>query len=420
MFIVNWWKKLSWSVKISWSKNACLPLLAASILIRGKVVYKNVPFIWDVVTMLEIMSSLWVTYNFIDDTLFLDTTNLSLDNFEAHRIKEIRASILLLAPLLQFFNKICIPEPGGCSIWKRSIDSHLEWLKVIWYDYKATENCAIEISWNKNFWDKIINAWFSVTSTENLIIANVLRDWKTTIKLAAIEPHVINLIDFLKLAWADIFVDYDHTIIINWVQNLNNNVWFEVVSDYIESGTFMIIAALLSREYIDIQNARIKDLYAFIEKLREAWVRIEDMWDDTVRVWRSSNLKAVSIQTNIFPGFPTDLQSPFSILMTQAEWISKIHEIMFESRLNFLVEIEKIKWHVAIMNPHEALVFWKTNLRSWETLTSWDLRAWVAMVIVALLVEWETKITNINYIKRGYSNFAEKIISLWWDIREGE
>jgi UDP-N-acetylglucosamine 1-carboxyvinyltransferase len=238
--------------------------------------------------------------------------------------------------------------------------------------------------------------------------------------LAAIEPHVINLIDFLKLAWADIVVDYDHTITINWVDNLNSNLWFNVVSDYIESGTFMIIWAMLAREYIDIENARIKDLYAFIEKLKEAWVRIEDMWDDKVRVWRSTNLKAVSIQTNIFPGFPTDLQSPFSVLMTQAEWISKIHEVLFESRLNFLVELEKIKWHVAILNPHEALIFWKTNVKAGETLTSWDLRAWVAMVIIALLIEWETKITNINYIKRGYSNFLEKIISLWGDIREEE
>lgn len=420
MFIVNWWKKLSWSVKISWSKNACLPLLAASVLIKWKVFFKNVPLIWDVVTMLEIMESLWVTHDFIDDTLFLDSSNLSMDNFDAHRIKEIRASILLLSPILHFFDKITIPEPGGCNIWKRSIDSHLEWLKTIWYSYKIKEDDTIEISWNKEYWEKIINAWFWVTGTENLIIANVLRKWQTVIKMAAIEPHVINLIDFLKLAWADIIVDYDHTITINWVDNLNSNLWFNVVSDYIESGTFMIIWAMLSREYMDIENARIKDLYAFIEKLREAWVRIEDMWDDKVRVWRSTNLKAVSIQTNIFPGFPTDLQSPFSVLMTQAEWISKIHEVLFESRLNFLVELEKIKWHVAILNPHEALVFWKTNVKAGETLTSWDLRAWAAMVIIALLIEWETKITNINYIKRWYSNFLEKIISLWGDIREEE
>lgn len=420
MFIVNWWKKLYWSVKISWSKNACLPLLAASVLIKWKVFFKNVPLIWDVVTMLEIMESLWVTHDFVDDTLFLDSSNLSMDNFDAHRIKEIRASILLLSPILHFFDKITIPEPGGCNIWKRSIDSHLEWLKTIWYSYKIGEDNTIEISWNKEYWEKTINAWFWVTGTENLIIANVLRKWQTVIKLAAIEPHVINLIDFLKLAWADIIVDYDHTITINWVDNLNSNLWFSVVSDYIESGTFMIIWAMLSMEYMDIENARIRDLYAFIEKLREAWVRIEDMWDDKVRVWRSTNLKAVSIQTNIFPGFPTDLQSPFSVLMTQAEWISKIHEVLFESRLNFLVELEKIKWHVAILNPHEALIFWKTNVKSGETLTSWDLRAWVAMVIIALLIEWETKITNINYIKRGYSNFLEKIISLWGDIREEE
>jgi len=419
MFVVNWWKKLYWNVKISGSKNACLPLLVASLLVRWKVVLKNVPYIGDVVTMLEIMWTLWVQYNFLDDTLFLDTSELSLDNFQASRIKEIRASILLLGPILHFFNKLSIPQPWGCSIWKRPIDWHLEWLKTIWYDYKYTEDdCMIEITWNKISWDKVINAWFSVTSTENLVLANVLRNWKTTIKLAAIEPHVICLINFLKLAWSDIYLDYDHTIIIEWVSSLNNNLWYEVISDYIESGTFMIIWALLSREYIDIENARIEDLYAFIEKMREAWVKIDITWNDSVRVWRSTNLKSVSLQTNIFPWFPTDLQSPFSILLTQADWVSRIHEILFESRLNFLVEIEKVKWHIAILNPHEALIFWKTNFKSWETLTSWDLRAWVAMVILALLIDWETKITNVNYIKRGYSNFLEKIRLLGWDVVE--
>ncbi len=419
MFVVNWWKKLFWTVKISWSKNACLPLLAATLLIRWKVILKNVPYIWDVMTMLEIMSSLWVTYEFSNDVLFLDTTFLSLENFSVEKIKKIRASILLLAPLLHFFGKISIPSPGWCSIWKRPIDSHLDWLKSIWFDYTVTD-CNIDIIWQEVIWDKIINAWFWVTSTENLIVANVLRNWKTTIKSAATEPHVINLIDFLRLAWADINVLFDHTIVINWVEKLNNNIWYEVVSDYIESGTFMVMWALLSREYLDIQNARIQDLYAFIEKLKEAWVKVLDLWWDTLRVWRSDSLKAVSVQTNIFPGFPTDLQSPFTILLTQAEWISKVHEVLFESRLNFLIELEKIKWHVAILNPHEALIFGKTKLKSWATLTSWDLRAWVAMVIAALLAEWETKITNIDYIKRGYSNFIEKMRALWADINEIE
>lgn len=417
MFIVNWWKNLSWKVKISWSKNACLPVLAACLLINWKITLNNVPFIWDVKTMLEIMASMWVKYEFLGDTLQLDTWNLSIDNLEMDKIKKIRASILLLAPLLHFFKKLTIPSPGGCSIGKRPIDSHLNWLKAIWYDYEVTESSIHVYGW-ENSGNITINAGFWVTWTENLIVANVLRNWVTTIKSAAIEPHVMNLVDLLRTAWADIKIRYDHTIVITWVKELKKEVEFDVISDYIESGTFMVMWALLADNYIDIENARIEDLYAFIEKLKETWVKVEDMWNDTLRVWRCDSLKPVTVQTNLYPGFPTDLQSPFTILLTQAEWISKVHEVLFESRLNFLVELEKMKWHVAILNPHEALIFGKTKLKAWASLTSWDLRAWVAMVIAAMLADWETQITNIDYIKRGYSNFVEKMTKLGADIME--
>ncbi len=419
MFLVKWWKKLSWKVKISWSKNACLPILAATLLINWKITLNNVPNIWDVKTMLEIMESMWVKYNFIGDKLFLDTSSLSIENLEMEKIKKIRASILLLAPLLHFFKKLTIPSPGWCSIGKRPIDSHLNWLKAIWYDYEVTEK-SINVYWNEVSWETIINAWFWVTWTENLIVANVLRPWVTTIKSAAIEPHVMNVVDLLRVAGADIKIRYDHTIVITWVKELKKEVEFDVISDYIESWTFMVMWALLAEDYIDIEQARINDLYAYIEKLKETWVKVEDMWNDTLRVWRCDNLKAVTVQTNLYPGFPTDLQSPFTILLTQAEWISKVHEVLFESRLNFLVELEKMRWHVALLNPHEALIFGKTKLKSWAVLTSWDLRAWVAMVIAAMLADWESQITNIDYIKRGYSNFVEKMTGLGADIREVE
>jgi UDP-N-acetylglucosamine 1-carboxyvinyltransferase len=307
--------------------------------------------------------------------------------------------------------------PGWCNIWRRPIDTHLNWLDAIWYKYKFVEE-DIVIYWKPKSGKKILNAGFWVTWTENLIVANILRQGKTIIKTAAIEPHVINLIAFLKKAGADIKVKFNHEIIIVWVKKLKADFEFDIIADYIESWTYMIIWALASKEYIDIIDARIEDLYIFIEKLKEAWVKVKQFWKDNLRVYKAKKLKWVQIQTNIFPWFPTDLQSPFAILMAKANGISKIHEVLFEWRLNFLIELEKMWANVAVMNPHEALVFWPNKLKGWATVTSWDLRAWAAMVIAWLITEWETKITNVKYIYRWYEDFVKKLKKLGASIKE--
>lgn len=420
MLIIKWQKELSWTIKVSWSKNASLPIFWASLLVKWKIKLNNVPKIWDVNTFLDILSWIWVKYNWEWNTLYLDTNNINNENLNFEKIKKIRSSIFLLSPMLYHFWKLKIPFPWWCSIWKRPIDQHLNWLEKIWYKTKF-EWDDIVINWKLVSWKKILNAGFSVSSTENLLVANVLRWWETIIKNVANEPHVMNLIDFLRQVWADIKIRYNHTIIINWVDSLKSEIEFDIISDYIESWTYMIIWALISKEYIDIENARIDDLYTFIEKLKETWVKTKKIWEDTLRVYRAKDLRSISIQTNIFPAFPTDLQSPFAILMTQAKWMSKIHEVLFESRLNFLVELEKMKCNnIAIMNPHEALIFWPNKLKWWSTVTSWDLRAWVAMVIAALIANWETRITNIEYIYRWYENFVEKLKCLWADINEAQ
>lgn len=410
MYKINTSRDLSWEVMISGSKNAALPILAASLLVRWKIKLQNVPKIGDVITFLEIIGTIWAVSRFDGNTLYLDTTHLDISGMNVDMIKKIRASILLLSPILHYFGNISIPFPGGCSIGKRPIDAHLNGLKSIGYDYEI-DDCNIKITGKPNSGDVTINAWFWVTSTENLIVANVLRPGVTTIELAAIEPHVMNLVTFLREAGADIKIRYNHTILVTGVKELKKEVQSEVISDYIESATFMVLAAITSKKYIDIKNARIEDLYAFILKLKEAGVKLEDLWNDTLRVYRSDNLKPVNIQTNIFPGFPTDAGSPFMILMTQADGVSKMHEILFEGRLNFLVELDKMRGHTAILNPHEAMIFWKMNLK-WSEVTSWDLRAGAAMVIAGLIAEWETKVTKIEYIERWYENFVEKLQKL--------
>lgn len=416
MLVIKWWKKLSWNVKISGSKNACLPIIAASLLIKWKVTLTNVPKIGDVYTFLNILEWIWVKYTFKKNTLDIDSSELKESDFDLEKIKKIRASILLLSPLLQRIWKISIPTPGWCNLWKRSIESHLSWLKDIGYSLKEKKDLLF-LKWKFDSWDIEINTWFWVTSTENLIVANVLRAWITTIKLAALEPHVMNLIDFLRKAWANISIRYDHTIIINWVKELNSDFDFEIISDYIQSGTYMIIWALASKDFITIENARIDDLYCFLEKMKEAWVKFDYLWDDKIRVYRSKKLLALDIQTNIFPWFPTDLQSPFAVLMSQADWISKIHEILFEWRLSWLIELEKMWVKVDFTNHHEAAIYWKTDLE-WAEVTSWDLRAGAAMVIAWLIASWETRVTNVEYIHRGYDNLLENLKSLWADIEE--
>ena len=416
MIKIKSWNTLSWNVKISWSKNAALPILWATLLLNGKVILKNVPKIGDVLTFLDILKWIWAEYSFKWNTLYLDTSNITSDNLDLEKIKKIRASILLLSPILYFFKNISIPVPWGCKIGKRPIDVHLNWLRNIGYDYKV-ENDGITLNWELKSWDIVLDWRFWVTSTENLIVANVLRDWITTIKQAAIEPHVMNLIDFLRKAWADIKIRYNHDIVISWVKKLTDNFEFDIVHDYIESGTFMVLWALASKDYITIENARTQDLFAFMEKLRESWVKIEELWWDIVRVYRCNNLKATSFQTNIFPGFPTDLWSPFTVLQTQADWVSNIHEILFEWRLNFLVELENLWANINIVNSHEANIIWKTPL-VWGDVTSWDLRAWAAMVIAWIIASWETRITKVEYIYRWYENFVEKLKLLWANIKE--
>ncbi len=417
MLVVKWQNKLEWTIKVSWSKNAALPILWAALLINWRVKLNRVPKIWDVNTFLEILAWIWVKYSWEGDSLIFDSSRITNENLHFEKIKKIRSSIFLLSPLLHFFWNIKIPFPWGCSIWARPIDAHLNWLETIWYKSEF-DGEEIVLGWKLETWERILNASFWVSSTENLIVANVLRDGKTIIKNAATEPHVMNLIDFFRKAWADIKIRYNHEIIITWVYGLKSNFSFDVVTDYIESGTYMVLWALASKEYIDIVDARIEDLYSFIEKLKEAWVRVENMWNDVLRVYKASKLKAVNIQTNIYPGFPTDLQSPFAVLMTQAEWDSKIHEVLFEWRLNFLVELEKMWTKFSTLNPHEAMIYWPNKLTWGVTVTSWDLRAWAAVVIAGLIASWETKITNIEYIYRGYENFVDKLLSLWADIKD--
>ncbi len=418
MFIIQWWKKLSGAVTISGSKNATLPLISASLLVRWKTRLTNVPDILDVHDFIHFLESLWSIISFKDNTLTIDNSNLSLENMDVAKVSRTRASIYFIAWLLAHFGKASIPFPQGDKIWKRPIKEHVDWYIAMWHDFIIEDN-TLKVSWESSTDDVELMAYFAVTATNNLIMWAVSRKWKTTIKLAAFEPHVFNLIGFLREIWVDIHVRYDHSIIINGWSTLKTEVNFEVISDYLQSGTFAIIWALCADHYIDIHRARIDDLGAFLYKLSEAWVKTQNMWNDTLRVYRSENLKATHIQTNIFPGFPSDLMPLYSVLQTQSEGLSSIHEILYEWRLNSLVEYEAMWGKIRLLNPHKAEITGKTPF-TWAKVNSWDLRAGAALVISGLIAHWTTKVNNVYWIRRWYENLLGKLQWLGADIQEVE
>jgi UDP-N-acetylglucosamine 1-carboxyvinyltransferase len=386
MFQIEKSTDLTGLVTIGWSKNAALPLIAAALLIPGKVSFNNVPDILDVHDFIHFYNSLGSETDFSWDILEIDTTNISLENIDTTAIARTRAGIYFIAGLLSRFQKADLPFPHGDKIGKRPIDEHINGYKDMWYIFTESDNSLnFSGAWSSD--DVTITAYFAVTATANLIMWASTRAGITTIQLAAFEPHIFNLIDFLRITWVQIDVRYDHSIIIHGTKNIKTNLQQEIISDYLQSGTFAIIAALASKDYIDIKRARIVDLWAFLYKLHEAGVKTEDLWNDTLRVYRAHDLQAVNIQTNIFPWFPTDLMALFTVLMTQCEWTSRVHEVLYEWRLNWLVEYEQLWISPRIINLHEAKITWPKTL-VWANVKSWDLRAWAAMVIAGLIAEW--------------------------------
>ena len=411
MLSLHWPQGLSGIVNISGSKNAAVPLIACGLFFE-KFTLHNVPRIGDVLTFLSIIESLGIIVDFTGNTLHLDTTGITLDNLKVDLVKKIRVGIFLFPALLKRFRELEIPFPGGCNIGKRPIDEHIKGFEAFGYTNEWTGD-MLHFSGNYSTADIRISSWFSVAATENILMIAAFRSGKTIIELAAIEPHVICLIEFLRSLGIKIDISHDHRITIEGIKHAPQVAETTVIHDYIESGTFVILGALTATPSIEIRHARINDLRFFLTKCWEAWVRYDlNEEKDSIIVYNSrSSLKAVNFQTNIYPGFPTDLQSPFSLLLTQAEWVSRVHEVLFEGRLNWLIEIEKMRWHIAIMNPHEALIFGKTHLK-WATVSSWDLRAWVTMILAGMIARGETRIMNVEYIERGYEDIIGKIKKL--------
>lgn len=416
-FIIQGKQKLRGQVTVQGAKNAATPCLAASLLCNGQVVLENVPNISDVERMKYILESLGtvLSADHRAHRVTIDSKKIKNLPLNSSEISAMRSSVLLVGPLLARFGQVCIIHPGGCHIGARPLDNHWDAFRSLGASVKKQgQNYILEAK--KLSGADIVLDEFSVTATENAIMAACLAEGKSTIQLAACEPHVQNLIDFLNAAGSRIKWQDAHTLSINGVKSLHGSR-HKIIPDMIEAGT-LIIASLATDGQVKIKNVIPSHLTIFIKKLREMGVKII-VGKNWIETFPSSKLKSIKIQTLPYPGFPTDLQAPFSVLLAQAFGKSLIHDPMYEGRLNYLTELAKMGARVKILDPHRAEITGPANLRG-AHIQSLDLRAGATLILAALSAQGESVIGNIEQIDRGYEKIDEKLKSLGAEIQRVE
>ena len=404
-------------VTISGSKNAALPLIAGSILCEGETVLHNVPYLRDTKKLLEILEFLGAETSFQDGTVRIRTHDVKSKPIPADYVSKLRGSIVLLGPLLARFGVVEMAYPGGCVLGKRPVGAHIAALEQLGAENMSTDEVLHLQGQLKP--GRIILPEFSVTATENALFAAAMLPGETRIDLAAAEPHVQDVEKFLQAMGAEIEGIGEHTVRIRGTKDLTC-VEHTVCSDYLETGAFTL-ATLVTKGKVRLHNVDYEHVVSFLDAVR----RIGGVWsyDEAEKILfvdgEISTLRAGEIRTNVFPGFPTDLQAPMGVTLTQARGVSRIFERLFEGRMAYLYELENMGAHVEVLNAHQALIIGPTPLRG-RTVASNDIRAGAAMVIAALCAEGETTITDVRYIERGYVAFDEKLRSLGAQIEKLE
>lgn len=415
-YIVKGGNRLSGEVTVSGSKNAALPILCASLLSKEPTTLENVPDIEDIHSMIRILEDFGAKIEFSHNTLRIDPEKIARKKNADKLVEKMRASILIIGALIPRFGEVEMAFPGGCVLGKRSVSAHTYALQELGCKI-IDDKKGIHIKCGKLKGAKIVMPELSVTATENAVMAAVMADGETEIRLAAAEPHVQDLCRFLNKMGAKITGIGTNILNIRGVKSLKGTK-HKIIGDYLEAGTFAIAAAV-TNSTITIKGIDPHDLDSFWQKFKEIGVKYE-LGKDSVKIISgpsgSTEKHATDIRTAVYPSFPTDLQAPFTVLLTQANGKSKVFETLFEGRLNYLFELEKMGANIELINPHQALINGPSKLKG-IPISSCDIRAGAAMVLAALVADGITEISNIYYIDRGYENFEEKLLSLGADIR---
>lgn len=362
--------------------------------------------------MIELITGLGAVCDFKDNTLKIDPSKIKKKDPDPKIVRNIRASLLLLAPLLSRNKTVSMPHPGGCLIGARPVDIHLSAFEKMGAKVDSgNENYTVTADALKS---AEISADFSVTGTENIIMAAVLMPGITKINLAAAEPHTQSLCDFLNSAGAKIGGIGTHNLEIEGVEELSG-VEYEIIPDQIEAGTFAIAAAVSKGEVV-IDGFVKAHHESSLSKFDRAGIRYEIISDSKVKILPTHQFSSFKIRTEAYPGFPTDLQAPMAVLATQATGSSEIYETIFEGRLGYISELSKMGASAIIRDAHQATITGPTELFG-TRITSFDLRAGATLIIAAIIAQGESRIDQIEIIDRGYENIEEKFKSLGANIK---
>jgi UDP-N-acetylglucosamine 1-carboxyvinyltransferase len=413
-FVIRGGNPLGGDVTVSGAKNAVTPILAATLLIKGPCVLSNVPRLSDVERMLDILRSLGASVEWKGEhDLVVDTTAADISSIDAKAVKSMRSSVLLLGPLLSRFQEVSLPEPGGCNLGNRPVDTHMYALGKLGAEVMCDKS-GYTLRAKKLKGTKVVLPEFSVTATENVIMAAVLAEGRTEVRLAASEPHVQDLCRFLVAAGARIVGIGTHDLIIEGVKELHP-VSHRIIPDQIETGTFAVLGAFAKAPFL-IHGVAEDQLDIILVILQRAGVSYT-LDGDTLTVFPSrASLTSFKLQTLPWPGFPTDLQAPFGVLATQSRGTTLIHDPLYDGRFGYITELCKMGANATVCDPHRVLVTGSTPLYGQE-ITSLDLRAGATLVIAALIAQGETVLHGIEVIDRGYEELDKRLTTLGADIK---
>lgn len=406
--IIQGGNALTGTVKASGAKNAALPLLAAAILVDGRVTYHRIPHLHDISTMMTLLA--WqgadVAY---DDQYCLHVDTREADKPEApyELVKTMRASSLVLGPLLARFGEATVSLPGGCAIGARPIDMHLRGLEAMGASIDVAQGNIIARVDGRLRGAHIVFDQVTVTGTENLMMAAVLAVGETVLDNAAREPEIVNLAESLRGLGAMIQGEGSNRIVIQGVDRLHGGE-MTTIADRIETATYLA-AGLITGGDVTVTGTDASMLEAFLAKVRDTGALLET-GDDYIRCKARGRLKAVDIHTQPHPGFPTDLQAQFMAMMTLADGVSVIRETIFENRFMHVQELARMGVDIRL-DGNTAIVHGREQLSGAPVMAT-DLRASASLVLAGLAAKGETTVSRVYHIDRGYERIEEKLSRL--------